>query len=207
MTLFCFADADGLLASATGIPIAQLFLQATKSRAGATVMNLMLAICFINGTVASITSASRLVWCMARDRGIFFSRFFAKIQFSLDVPVRTILACSIFNALFGLLYLGPYVAFSAYMSSCTIFLNVSYAMPVIMLLIRGRSTLEAQRYPGLPHQLGRLGLLINIIASLYVVMTTVVSDFSMTSHQLQCAYAFIYSSSAFLPCCQSMPTT
>lgn len=137
-------------------------------------MNLMLAICFINGTVASITSASRLMWSMARDRGIFFSHFFAKIKFSLDVPVNTILACSVFNALFGLLYLGPYVAFSAYMSSCTIFLNVSYAMPIIALLIRGRSTLTEHQYPGLPHQLRAWGLPVNIIAGLYVVITTVV---------------------------------
>ncbi|KAH8173961.1 amino acid permease domain-containing protein [Sarocladium implicatum] len=177
VTLFCFADPDALLASATGIPIAQLFLQATKSRAGATVMNLILAICFINGTVASITSASRLVWCMARDRGIFFSRFFAKIQYSLDVPAHAILACSGFNCVFGLLYLGPYVAFSAYMSSCTIFLNVSYAMPIIMLLIRGRSTLNDQRYPGLPHQMGKWGFFVNIVASLYVVITTVLFSF------------------------------
>ena len=149
-------------------------------------MNLMLGICFINGTVASITSASRLMWSMARDRGIFFSRFFAKIQFSLDVPVNTILACSIFNALFGLLYLGPYVAFSAYMSSCTIFLNVSYAMPIIALLIRGRSTLAENQYPGLPHQLGTWGLPVNIIAGLYVVITTVVCKPSFV-FQLRCA--------------------
>lgn len=175
MTLFCFWDPETLLASSTGIPVAELILQATKSRAAATVLNLMLAVCFINGTVASITSTSRLVWSMARDDGIFFSRFFSKIKYSLDVPVNTILACSVFNALFGLLYLGPYVAFSAYMSSCTIFLNVSYAMPVVMLLIRGRETLAAHQYPGGPHQLGRWGLPVNVVAALYVVITTVVS--------------------------------
>jgi choline transport protein len=177
VTLFCFWDPATLLASATGIPTAELILQATKSRAGATILNLMLAICFINGTVASITSTSRLMWCMARDNGIFFARTFAKIKYSLDVPVYTILACSIFNALFGLLYLGPTVAFTAYMSSCTIFLNVSYAMPVICLLIRGRSELAKSRYPGVPHQLGKWGWTVNIIAALFVIMTTVLFSF------------------------------
>jgi choline transport protein len=137
----------------------------------------MLAICFINGTLASITSASRLMYSMARDNGIFFSSFFSKINKSLDVPVNTILACSLFNTLFGLLYLGPYVAFSAYMSSCTIFLNLSYAMPVVTLLIRGRGILAKQQYPGLPHQLGKWGLPINVVASFYVILTTVLFSF------------------------------
>jgi hypothetical protein len=135
---------------------------------------------------------------MARDNGIFFSHFFSKIKYSLDVPVNTILACSVFNALFGLLYLGPYVAFSAYMSSCTIFLNVSYAMPVIILLIRGRSTLVKHQYPGVPHQLGKWGLLVNVVAGLYVVLTTVVSlvmssRLTYWNHQLTLGFSLSFS--------------
>jgi len=40
--------------------------------------------------------------------------------------------------LFGLLYLGPTLAFNAYCASCTIFLNLSFAVLVAFLLIRGR---------------------------------------------------------------------
>uniref|UniRef100_A0A8H7KC45 Choline transport protein n=1 Tax=Bionectria ochroleuca TaxID=29856 RepID=A0A8H7KC45_BIOOC len=56
----------------------------------------------------------------------------------LNVPVRAILVQAVFNLLFGLIYLGPEVAFNAYISSCTLFLNLSYAAPVIILLTRGR---------------------------------------------------------------------
>lgn len=136
----------------------------------------MLAICFVNGTSASITSASRLLLAMARDKGIFYSHSFAHISKSLDVPVHAIVLCAVFNLIFGLLYLGPYVAFSAYMASCTIFLNVSYAMPIIVLLIRGRGFLAQHRHEKVPHQLGRFwGYTLNIVASLYVVFATVVS--------------------------------
>ncbi|KAI9166310.1 amino acid/polyamine transporter I [Paramyrothecium foliicola] len=175
VTLFCFSDPTTILASTTGIPIAELILLATRSRAAATILNLMLALCFVNGTIASITSTSRLIYSMARDKGIFFSHFFSRISPTLNVPTRTVVASASFNVVFGLLYLGPYVAFSAYMSSCTIFLNVSYAMPVVFLLIRGRHVLAKFQYPGLPHQLGKLGLLSNVVAGLYVVLTTVVS--------------------------------
>ncbi|GKU11268.1 unnamed protein product, partial [Fusarium langsethiae] len=54
--LFCLTDPATVLASSTGMPIVEMFLQSTKSRAAATILALMLSVCFINGTSASITS-------------------------------------------------------------------------------------------------------------------------------------------------------
>lgn len=76
---------------------------------------------------------------------------------------------------FGLLYLGPTVAFSAYSASCTIFLNVSYALPVIVLLIRGRSTLREHQTNGKLFNLGKWGLPINLVATVFVLVTSIVS--------------------------------
>lgn len=174
--LFCLVDAETVLATPTGMPIVELILQATKSRAAATILSLMLAVCFINGTNASITSVSRLLYAMARDRGIVFHNYFAHIQAGLNVPVRTIMFCFVFNILFGLLYLGPAVAFSAYVASCTIFLNVSYSVPIIVLLIRGRKVLDLYQTPKTHFKLGRVfGLILNVIGALYVVITSIVS--------------------------------
>lgn len=164
------------------MPIVELILQATKSRAAATILSLMLAVCFINGTNASITSVSRLLYAMARDRGIVFHNYFAHIQAGLNVPVRTIMFCFVFNILFGLLYLGPAVAFSAYVASCTIFLNVSYSFPIIVLLIRGRKVLDIYQTPRTHFKLGRVfGLIVNVIGALYVVVTSIVSWYYSTN--------------------------
>jgi len=57
-------------------------------------------------------------------------------------------------------------------------------MPVICLLIRGRSELAKSRYPGVPHQLGKWGWTVNIVAALFVIMTTVVSFRSTCSFRL-----------------------
>ena len=95
------------------MPIVAMLLRATQSRAAAAIISLMLSVCFINGSSASITSAIRLVFAMARDRGIIFHCFFEHIATRLNVPVRAILFCYVFNVCFGLLYLGPPVAFSA----------------------------------------------------------------------------------------------
>ncbi|KAK4065889.1 uncharacterized protein Triagg1_8441 [Trichoderma aggressivum f. europaeum] len=172
--LFCLVDPETILATPTGMPIVELILQATKSRAAATILSLMLSVCFINGTNASITSVSRLLYAMARDRGIVFHNYFAHIQSGLNVPVRTIMFCFVFNILFGLLYLGPVVAFSAYVASCTIFLNMSYSVPILVLLVRGRKVLANYQSAKTPFKMGKIfGLIVNIIAALYVVVTSV----------------------------------
>jgi hypothetical protein len=96
----------------------------------------------------------------------------SRINPSFNVPVNAILAVALFNILFGLLYLGPSVAFNAYISSCTIFLNCSYAGPILILLIRGRKTITEQR-PDFP--LGRVGgYVANWVAVVYVGVTSAV---------------------------------
>ncbi|KAH7017122.1 amino acid/polyamine transporter I [Ilyonectria destructans] len=171
--LFCLVDPTTIVSSPTGMPIVELIHQATGSRAAATILTLMLGICFINGTNASMTSASRLLYAMSRDKGIVFHQYFSHIHPSLNVPVRTILVCFFFNVAFGLLYLGPTVAFSAYVASCTILLNVSYAFPIITLLIRGRKILEQHQTNETPFKLGKWGYAINWTAALFVVVTSI----------------------------------
>lgn len=90
--------------------------------------------------------------------------------------MNAILAVALFNLLFGLLYLGPTVAFNAYISSCTIFLNCSYAGPIIILLVRGRDVIVRERrdFP-----LGRIsGYLINWTAVVFIVVTSAVCSLS-----------------------------
>ncbi|KAK7419751.1 hypothetical protein QQX98_003123 [Neonectria punicea] len=171
--LFCLTDPTTVMATSTGMPIVELIYQATKSRAATTILTLMLGVCFINGTNASLTSASRLLYAMARDKGIVFHNYFSHIQSGLDVPVRTIMLCSIFNVTFGLLYLGPSVAFSAYVASCTIFLNVSYALPVIILLIRDRAVLREHQSDTSHFKLGKWGYALNWVAALFVGITSI----------------------------------
>lgn len=174
--LFCFNDPEAILGTTTGMPIVEIILRATKNRAATTILSLMLAVCFVNGSNASITSASRLMYAMARDRGVVFHGFFSHIEPKLNVPVRTILFCYLFNVCFGLLYLGPAVAFSAYVASCTILLDISYAVPIAVLLVRGRRVLAAHRTARTPFQMGTLsGYFVNIVAVVYLVVTSVVS--------------------------------
>lgn len=175
--LFCMVDPTAVLSTNTGMPITELILQATGSRAAATILTLMLAVCFINGTNGCVTSASRLIYAMARDGGIVYPRFFSHISPSLQVPTRALVLCFVFNAFFGLLYLGPTVAFSAYAASCTVFLNISYVFPVVVLLIRGRQVLVPFQRESKLFKLGKTtGTITNWIAAIFVIVTSIVSS-------------------------------
>lgn len=111
---------------------------------------------------------------MARDNGIIFPSVFGRIRKGLDVPVECILLTLVFNLCFGLLYLGPIVAFSAYAASCTILLNISYAIPVAVLCISGRGVLESMQTPDTPFKLGHtLGLICNWVSVVFVAVTSV----------------------------------
>ncbi|KAJ3473317.1 hypothetical protein NLG97_g10378 [Lecanicillium saksenae] len=171
--LFCLADPASILTAPGNMPIVAMVLQATKSRAAAAIISLMLSVCFINGSSASITSASRLLFAMARDRGIIFHDFFGHIAPRLNVPLRTILLCYVFNVSFGLLYLGPTVAFSAYVASLVILLNLSYAAPTIITLMRGRSILK-QHQTTKGFQLGSaIGTIVNCVSVLFLIVTSI----------------------------------
>lgn len=69
VVLFCLDNVEEILATPTGMPITEMILRATGSKAGAAILTFALSICFINGTNAAVTTASRLMYAMARDGG------------------------------------------------------------------------------------------------------------------------------------------
>jgi choline transport protein len=70
--LFCLTDPETVLGTSTHMPITELIYQATQSRAAGVVLTVLLAVCFVNGTMGCTTSASRLLYSMARDKGMIF---------------------------------------------------------------------------------------------------------------------------------------
>ena len=74
--LFCIPNPEAILTTLTGNPLIELIIQATESRTAGVVMSCALAVCFINGTIGSVTSGSRLLWAMGRDGGAPCSKLY-----------------------------------------------------------------------------------------------------------------------------------
>lgn len=56
--------------------------------------------------VSIMTTSSRMVYAFARDRGLPASRFFAKVDKRLDVPMNALWLTLILVTIFGCIFLG-----------------------------------------------------------------------------------------------------
>lgn len=68
--LFCIGNLDNALATPTGYPFMEIFVQATNSVSGAATMASLVTILALCATVGILASTSRMFWSFARDRGL-----------------------------------------------------------------------------------------------------------------------------------------
>ncbi|EFY91465.1 amino acid permease family protein, putative [Metarhizium acridum CQMa 102] len=173
--LFSIQSVDGVLNPATGIPFIEL-VQSTIGQVGGAVM---IALFIFNGLgqgSSVLTSASRLTWSFARDGGFPWGIWFSHVDETWMVPGRVLwLQCGII-CLVGILYLFASTVLQAILSVSTIALTISYAMPIITLMVVGRDKLP----PGGEFKLGRLGPVINWVSIIYCAITTVFFFFPTT---------------------------
>ena len=90
------------------------------------------------------TAGSRLAWSMARDRAFPWSEYFAKVSDRFQMPLRAMVGFIVLNLLTGLLVLGSSLAFYAIISGGGVALQVSYCVPILCVVLRGRHHLPSQ---------------------------------------------------------------
>lgn len=163
--LFCIQSVDKV--TNANLPFIELILETVGLEGGAT----LIALFIFNGIgqgISILTTASRLTWGFARDGGLPWSRYFSHVDPVWQVPARSLWGQGFLIALVGVLYLFANTVLVAILSVSTIALTVSYAMPILALLITGRDRLP----PG-PFRLGRWGPWLNWISIVYCIITTV----------------------------------
>jgi choline transport protein len=172
--LFCIQDLDSLLDSDT--PFIQLVIDTVGQNGGAALIVLFV----FNGLgqgVSILTTASRLSWGFARDGGVPWSGYFSNVNSTWNVPLRMLWANGFIVALIGILYLFSNTVLQAILSVSTIALTISYGMPIVTLLVVGRSKLPPRSF-----NLGRWGYAVNWISIVYCAVTTVFFFFPSSSN-------------------------
>ncbi|KAF7986843.1 hypothetical protein HWV62_12554 [Athelia sp. TMB] len=145
--LFSIQDVTGTINSATGQPIAQVFLDTVGENGAIVLMTIVIGAMYFCGTF-SVTSNSRMMYAFARDGAI--PQFFHKVDEKRQSPIRTVwLACTL-SFLLGLPSLGSAVAFSAATSIATIGLYISYGIPIALRVIYRKDFVRG------PFHLGKL---------------------------------------------------
>ncbi|CEQ42615.1 SPOSA6832_04457 [Sporobolomyces salmonicolor] len=193
--LFVMKDYDGVVSSAAG-PLLEILYQATGNVAGAICLQVFPLVAMEFAAQGILCACSRMTHAFARDHGelsfhltwrteektantpafppgLPFSKFFSKLNPRTGVPDRAVILTSVLVIIFGLIYLGSSSALNAIFRS-SVFLNVSYCIPIALLLFRGRHLLRPESFPEPTWTLGPiLGPVANSIALAFTVFTTV----------------------------------
>ena len=124
--------------------------------------------------VACHTWQSRLCWSFARDGGVPMSKVLARVEKGkgMDVPIAAHGVSSFLVALLGLLYLGSSTAFYSMVTACIVLLYISYAIPIICLLLRGRGNIKRG-----PFWCGVWGMVANWVVLAWTLVTLVMYSF------------------------------
>ena len=174
--LYCITDLDAVFLSPTGFPIIAVFQQAVNNNNRAvTAMMCAIILVFCMALMGCVTSISRLVWAFARDNGMPFSGFLSHITPWNKCPTNSVIFIVICVSLLSLINIGSSTAFNALISLTTLGFYFSYAIPILMFAIRRFSASNPIVFG--PWKLGKLGLVVNIIAITFCIFLIIFLPF------------------------------
>ncbi|KAJ5222974.1 uncharacterized protein N7469_009214 [Penicillium citrinum] len=110
--------------------------------------------------VGTNSAGSRIVWSMARDKAFPYSEYLAQVNSRLGIPLRAIGFVVVVDLILGLIVLGSDLAFQSIISGGGLMLQVSYLVPVLIVLVRGRKILPSRVH----FDLGKWGYIINVLS-------------------------------------------
>ncbi|KAF9890350.1 hypothetical protein FE257_006016 [Aspergillus nanangensis] len=134
LLLYSTGPLKDLLATPTGFPFMEIYLHATRSPIGATMMCLSFTIIAVVATGAATASTSRTLWAFARDGATPLHHQISKVDNATQVPVLAILIVVTLQALLGFIYLGNTTAYNAILAMAAIGMYLSYLLPIACML-------------------------------------------------------------------------
>ncbi|KAF2424843.1 amino acid transporter [Tothia fuscella] len=191
--LYCLGDSASVSETKTGFPFLQVFVNSVKSRGGAVGMGVVVLILTWACSTGITTTASRMTWSFARDRGTPFSRVLSRVSKRTKVPIFAVFAVTGLAALLVLIYIGSAAAFNDVISLTITGFYGSYFLPCAFLLWHrvkkrilpygtrpgdgekpraqavGDLEIQNQLYWGPWHIPGVLGIINNTYACLYMI--------------------------------------
>lgn len=174
--LFCLNDYDAVIESSAG-PLLTIFYQSTGNRGGSVALLMFPLIAMVWAAIGILTASSRTTQSFAADRGLPFSNFFSSETKKVEVPVPAITLNTVFVIIFGCIYLGSSSALNAILSASVVLLQFSYAIPIFLVLVRGRHLLDEVSSHGVGHKrafnLGKWGYLVGGWAVFFCIFTDI----------------------------------
>jgi choline transport protein len=170
--MFSVQDYSALGTTNTGLPLAELFRQATQSAGGAFGLTFILFIALGPCVISSQLSSSRVLWAFARDGAMPWSSTWARVSSRYGIPFNAQLLVTAANAALGCIYLGSSTAFNAMLGSAVTINNIAYYIPILTNMLTGRRNM----YKGAFH-MGKWGWLVNGVTICWLTFAIVFFSF------------------------------
>ncbi|HEY5822364.1 MAG TPA: amino acid permease [Propionibacteriaceae bacterium] len=157
------AGLAALSESSTGLPPAQIFLDALDNPTVAKFLLFIVCVAQFFCGMASVTANSRMSYAFSRDNALPGSKIWAKVNPRTGTPTNSIWLCVVLSIILASPALVSTTAYFAVTSIAVIGLYIAYVIPVLL------RRLNPEFKPG-PWNLGRWSPLIGWVAVVWVVI-------------------------------------
>ena len=106
---FCWVNPDAYANTTTGYAFLQVFIGATGSVRGAIALTSLMIALILMSVTNFMASTSRQLFAFARDDGLPFKRFIAKVDPRTLTPINSLIVVALFVVLISLIGLGSTV--------------------------------------------------------------------------------------------------
>ncbi len=163
---FAIQHYSGELNSATGVPPAQIFIDAVGVTGGKMLLLVAIGAQLFCG-MSSVTANSRMIYAFSRDGALPASRLWHQVNKRTRTPTNAIWLAAAGAFILGLPYLWNYAAYTAVTSIAVIGLYIAYVLPTFLRLRQGAAFQRG------PWHLGRFSYAVGVISVLWVVFITI----------------------------------
>ena len=166
--LFSIENVDDALSDPSGYPFIYVFRNCV-STSGVNALTIMVLVLVIASNISWSASTARQTFAFARDNGLPFSKWFARVHPTLEIPANAIYFTCIFTILLSLINIGSSIAFAAIMSLQVVAIMMTYVCSIGCILYR--RIYNPELLPKTRWGLGRWGVIVNSLALGYSVNT------------------------------------
>ena len=163
---FAIQNYAGELGSATGVPPAQIFIDAVGATGGKLLLLVAIGAQLFCG-MSSVTANSRMIYAFSRDGALPGSAVWHRVNKRTRTPTNAIWLAVAGALILGLPYLWNEASYAAVTSIAVIGLYIAYVLPTFLRLRQGASFQRG------PWHLGRWSMPIGVIAVVWVVFITI----------------------------------
>ncbi|KAF7121602.1 hypothetical protein CNMCM5793_009072 [Aspergillus hiratsukae] len=172
---FCLTDLDSILQTPTGLPAAEIFLNAGGKTGGTIMWGFAILVQFFTGCSAMLAD-TRMAYAFARDEALPFSSFLSKINKYTHTPVNAVWFVVLFSIGLNCIAIGSTQTATAIFSITAPALDLSY----VSVILAHRIYKDKVKFVEGPFTLGKWGAVINWVSIVWVLFISTVLFFPPT---------------------------